>query len=94
MSVRLVPVPPSVMFAVGTSDGFEDVVLMTSEPGVSASKTVKGIEPVLVSSSIVRGPKLDIVGGVFVAALTVNTQLSVAVRDPSLTVMLIVAVPL
>jgi hypothetical protein len=55
------------MFALETRDGFEDPVLSTNELGVSASPIVKGMFPVFVSSSTVRGPKLDIVGDVFPA---------------------------
>src|SRR2546425_914054 len=41
-----------------------------------------------------RSAMLEIVGAVFAVALTVNTKLSLAVRLPSLTVTVIVAVPL
>src|SRR5688572_757518 len=90
--VRLVPVPPIVMFAVGTSEGFEDATLSTSELGVSASERAKGIEPVLVSSSIARSVSAEIAGGRF-GAVTVRTKLSEAVNWPSLTVILTVANP-
>ena len=53
MTVRLLPLPLMTMLLVGTSAGFEELTVSTSElAGVSSSEMVKGIGAVAVSSSV------------------------------------------
>ena len=81
------------MFAAGTSVGFEELAVTVRPPaGVSASPTVKPSAAVAVSSVVVCSATSEIVGGSF-TAVTVSTKVSVAVAVPSLTVSVIVAVP-
>src|SRR5206468_5492725 len=78
---------------VGTNVGLEESLLKVRLPGaVSASPTVKPSAAVLVSSLIVWSANPVIVGGVF-TALTVSPNGSLALLVPSLTVTVIVAVP-
>ena len=82
------------MFASGTSVVFEEVPETVKLPGgVSASPIVKGIGEVVVFSFVDWAPIAVIVGGVF-AAFTVRTKSMDALSVPSLTVTVIVAVPL
>ena len=93
VTVRFAVLPPSTTFAVGTRVVFDEVRVTVRLPAaVSASPMVKAIAPVLESSLIVRFEMLEIVGAEF-TALTVTTNVSLAVSEPSLTVTVIVAEP-
>ena len=82
------------MFALGTSAVFEDVPPTVKLPAaVSTSPTPKGNAPVASSSSMLRLTISEIVGGSF-TGVTVSTNVSLAVSAPSLTVTVMVAVPL
>src|SRR5687768_4555343 len=86
--------PPKTMLALGTSVTSEEVVETVRPLGcVCASPIVNAIRSVGVFSLVDCGPMAEIVGGVL-TSLTVNTKLVVAVRAPSLTVMVMVLVPL
>src|SRR5688572_7769990 len=86
--------PPKTMLALGTSVTSEDVAETVSPLGcVCASPMVNAIGSVGVFSLVDCGPMAEIVGGVL-TSLTVNTKLVVAVKAPSLTVMVMVLVPL
>src|ERR671912_683395 len=86
--------PPKTMLAFGTSVTLEDVADTVSPLGcVCASPIVNAIGSVGVFSLVDCGPIAEIVGGVL-TSLTVNTKLVLAVRAPSLTVMVMVLVPL
>ena len=93
--VRLAPLPPSVMFAFGTSVVFDEVaVTVRDAAGVSTSPTVKAIFPVAISSAVVLSVLSLMVGRSF-TAVTVNTKVSLAVPvSPSVTVTVMVVVPL
>src|SRR6185295_5598935 len=81
------------MLFVGTNVGFEEPLLNVKLPAaVSASPTVKLNAAVGVSSLIVWFAMAVIVGGVF-TAVTVSKNVSLAVFVPSLTVTVMVAVP-
>src|SRR6188508_3301116 len=94
-TLRLAPVPPpKVMLAFGTNVAFDEVPETVNPVGcVSASPIVKAIGPVGVFSFVDCGAMAVMVGGVL-AALTVRTKLVEAVSVPSLTVTVIVEVPL
>ncbi len=82
------------MFASGTRVVFDELPASVKLPGgVSASPMVNAIGDVGVFSLVDCGPIAVMVGGVF-AAFTVNTKLVEAVSVPSLTVTVIVEVPL
>src|SRR6266568_1720908 len=94
VTVRLAPEPPKTMLAPGTKVGFEEAPETVRLPAaVCASPTVKAIGAVAVFWLVERLAMLEMVGAVFAVALTVNTKLSLAVRLPSLTVTVIVVVP-
>src|SRR5687768_4762261 len=88
------PISPKTMLALGTSVTLEEVAETVRPLGcVCASPMVNAIGSVGVFSLVDCGPMAEIVGGVL-TSLTVNTKLVVAVRAPSLTVMVMVLVPL
>ena len=92
-SVRFAPDPPKTRFALGIKPAFEEVALNTRlAAGVSASPTVKLRDPVALSSLICRSGRSEIVGGKF-GVITVSVKESLALSAPSLTVTVIVAVP-
>src|SRR6266566_4240848 len=94
VTVRFAPEPPKTMLATGTKVGLEEAPETTRLPtAVCASPTVKAIAAVAVFWLVDRSAMLEIVGAVLAVALTVNTKLSLAVRLPSLTVTVMVAVP-
>jgi hypothetical protein len=81
------------MLAFGTKPVLLLLPLTVKEPtAVWASPIVKAIAPVLFPSVTVCAAMSDIVGAVF--AFTVNTKVSLALSEPSLTVTVMVAVPL
>src|SRR6186713_1295802 len=94
-TLRLAPLPPpKVMLATGTNVAFEEVPETVKPVGcVSASPIVKAIGPVGVFSFVDCGAIAVMVGAVL-AALTVRTKLVEAVSVPSLTVTVMVEVPL
>src|SRR6266850_3343535 len=93
VTVRLVPEPPKTMLFVGTSVGLEEPLLKIKlAAAVSASPIVKLRGPVEVSSSMARSARVEMVGEVF-TVLTVKTNVSLAEFAPSLTVMVMVDVP-
>src|SRR5687767_11491791 len=86
--------PPKTMLALGTSVTSEEVAETVRPLGcVCASPMVNAIGSVGVFSLVDCGPMAEIVGGVL-TSLTVNTKSVLAVRAPSLTVMVMVLVPL
>src|SRR5439155_14351045 len=93
VTVRLEPLPPKRILPFGTSPGLEEVPLTVRlEAGLSASPTVKLIGPVEVSWLIVLSGIFEIVGASF-TGVTVNTNVSLLLRAPSLTVTVMVALP-
>src|SRR5437016_5754157 len=95
VTVRLAPEPPMTMLATGAKVGLDEAPETVRLPAaVCASPTTKAIGAVAVFWLVDRSAMLEFVGAVFAVALTVNTKLSLAVRLPSLTVTVIVAVPL
>ncbi len=77
VTVRLAPLPPNTMFAVGTSVGLDELPLSVRLPAaVSASPTVKAIAPVPVSSAIVCAAIAEIVGAVFPAGTPSGVTMS------------------
>src|SRR4051794_33784114 len=81
------------MLATGTSVGLDEPrERLRFAAGVSPSPIVKLSAPVELSSSMLWSDRLERVGGVF-TWLTVSTKVSLALFTPSLTVMVIVAVP-
>src|SRR6185436_3775274 len=93
VTVRLAPLPPNTMFPLGTNVGLDEPPLTARLPGaVWASPTVKLSAPVVPSSLIVWSGTSETVGGVF-TPLTVRTKTSAALREPSLTVTVMVALP-
>jgi hypothetical protein len=93
-TVRLDPLPPNEMFPAGTNVRLDDVAETVRNPvEVSASPTVKAIAPVVVLPTIERLAMSPIVGAVF-NAVTVRVKAVLAESEPSLTVAVIVAVPL
>jgi hypothetical protein len=95
VTVRLAPLPPNTMFAVGTSVLDDEVAERLRLVGVvSASPIVNGIAAVAWPDIAVWGAIAEIVGAVFGAgAWTVKVNALFAVFVPSLTVTVIVAVP-
>ncbi len=92
VTVRFAPEPPNTMFAFGTNVVSLDEPLNVNEAAaVSTSPTVNEIALVAVSSFVDCATMSLMVGALF--ALTVNTNVSLAVNVPSLTVTVIVAVP-
>ena len=92
--VRLEPLPPNVIFPFGTRVVFEEVAVTVRDvSGVSTSPTVKGISPVAMSSFVDLSVILLMVGRSF-KATTVKTKVSLAVLVPSLTVTVMVLMPL
>src|SRR6266568_9350721 len=62
-TVRLLPLPPNTMLALGTRTGFEEAPVTTKfAAAVAGSPTVKGSGPVEVSSLIARSARADITG--------------------------------
>ena len=81
------------MFAVGTKVVFEEpFVRVRDDAAVSASPTVNASAPVFASSLIVWLAISEIVGASF-TAVTVSTNVSLAVKVPSDTVTVMVDVP-
>src|SRR6266516_4115978 len=94
VTVRLLPLPPKTMFPSGTSVGLDEIPLNIKLPAaVSASPTVNPIGPTAAPAAVLWFAMLEMVGVSFIA-FTVNTKLSLALNCPSLTVTVIVAVPL
>ena len=93
-TVRLDPLPPSTMLAVGTSVVFDELPATVREAaGVSTSPTVTLKTGSAVSSFVVLSAVSEIVG-VSLATFTVSTKLSAAVAPlPSVTVKVIVDAP-
>src|SRR5687767_15665761 len=92
-TVRLEPLPPKRMFASGRSAGFDDVPerVRPAEPE-STSPTKNGIAPEVVSSLILRLPKLLKPGGSF-TGLTVTEKERAVCAKPSVRVTVMVPVP-
>ena len=94
VTVRLAPLPPNTMFASGTSTVSLLLALnVRSATAVSSSPSVTANAPVAVSSLVCWFATSLIVGASFTAP-TVNTNVSVELAVPSLTVSVIVALPL
>src|SRR5438093_1425980 len=94
VTVRLAPEPPKTMLATGTRVGLEEGPETIRLPAaVCASPTVKAMGAVAAFWLMDRSAMLEMVGAVFAVALTVNTKVSLAVRLPSLTVTVMLAVP-
>src|SRR5438093_3806512 len=94
VTVRFAPLPPKTMLPLGIKAEWEDVpTRVKALAGVSASPTTKGIAVVGVSSLIVWSVIVVIVGGVFGAELTVSRNDVLAFDCPSLTVSVILLVP-
>ncbi len=92
VTVRFEPEPPNTIFAFGTSVVLLELPLnVKDDAAVSTSPTVTAIALVAVSSFTVTSEMLLIVGALF--ALTVNVNVSEAVKEPSLTVTVMVTVP-
>src|SRR5438309_10872897 len=82
------------MLAPGIKVGLEEATETIRLPAaVCASPTVKAIGPVAVFWLMDRSAMLEMVGTVFVVAMTVRIKLSVAVWLPSLSVTVMVDVP-
>jgi hypothetical protein len=89
---RLAPLPCKLMLALGTNDTLDEEAVTVKElTGVSASPIVNAIGPVGVLSAVDWGSMAVMVGGSF--ATTVNIKFVDAVLTPSLTVIVIVEVP-
>ena len=94
MTVRLAPLPPMTTAALGISDVLLLVRVTVSRlAALSASPTVKA-RPAVEPSSLMVWFAMFVMVGASLTALTVTVNVSVAVREPSLTVRVIVAVPL
>ena len=95
VTVRLAPLPPKVMFALGTSAVTDDPPdTLNAADGVSTSPMVNEIAPVPVSSSMARFARSVITGGSF-TGVTVSRKVLVAVApSPSVTIRVIIVVPL
>lgn len=92
VTVRLAPVPCKLIAALGTKVKLDDVAVTANKlTAVSASPIVNAIALVGVLSGVDCGPMALMVGGLF--PITVNTKLLDAVLTPSLTVIVIVVVP-
>ena len=82
------------MLLLGTSVGLEDEPLSTRLlADVSASAITNPIAAVDVSSAVVWSGISEMLGGELAAEFTVSTKVSFAVKEPSLTITVIVAVP-
>src|SRR6266576_3369276 len=93
VTVRVAPLPPNTMLFSGTSVGLDELPLNVRLPAtVSTSPIVKFNGPVVPFTLIVWFPMPVIVGGVLIA-LTVSTKVSLVEVVPSLTVTVIVALP-
>ena len=93
IALRPAPLPPKAILATGISTAFDEVTDSVNAFGeVSASPIVNAIAPVGVSSFVDCGPMAVMVGGVF--GLTVSTKFVDVVSAPSLTVTVMVDVPL
>ena len=93
LTVRLAPLPPNTMFALGTSVVLEELPLTVKLPdAVSASPTVNAIAAVAVFMVVLWLGMLEIVGASF-TAFTVTKKLVLLLSCPSLTVTVIVAEP-
>jgi hypothetical protein len=67
VTVRLAPLPPKVMLAVGARVGLLDALLRISAAGsVSPSPTTNGMAPVLEFTAMLRSVMSVMVGGVLV----------------------------
>ena len=92
VTVRFAPEPPNTIFAFGTNVVLLELPLNVNDAAaVSTSPIVKEIALVAVSSFTVTSAMLLMVGALF--ALTVNVNVSDAVKEPSLTVTVMVTVP-
>src|SRR3989441_505548 len=95
VTVRLAPEPPKTMFAAGTKVGLEEAPDSFNDPATTEISPLSlHVALPILFWLVERFAMLEIVGAVFAGALTVSTKLSLAVRLPSLTVTVIVAVPL
>src|SRR4051812_9494732 len=94
VTVRLFPLPPRAMLAVGTRVGLEELGLIPKlAAGVSVSLTVKGTGPAAVSSLITWSAISETTGAAF--TVTVNVRETTLLRVcPSLTLTVMVAAPL
>src|SRR4051794_12756196 len=93
LTVRLAPLPPKAILALGTSAGLEELPVTVKLAGaVSTSPIVNAIAPLALSSLIVWLVRLEIVGGSF-TGLTATVKVLSALAVPSLTVMVMVVVP-
>src|SRR5258708_1746946 len=91
--VRLVPLPPKTILALGSKVRSDDVALtLRLAAGGSVSVTVNGIGEVDKFLLIVWSRIAEMIGG-SLTAFTVSTKLLLAVSVPSLTVIEMVAVP-
>src|SRR4051794_11713275 len=92
--VRFEPLPPITILLKGTREGLEELKFSNRFPtGDSASPTVKGRGSVLVSIGISRSAIREIAGGSF-TGFTVTAKIALALDRPSLTVSVMVALPL
>ncbi len=93
VTVLEVPLPPKTILLTGTSVVLLEYAESVRLPiGVSISPMVKGILVTAVSSLVVLSVISEIVGGSLIG-LTVRTKVSDAVKEPSLTVTVIVLEP-
>jgi hypothetical protein len=93
VTVRFAPVPPNTMFAFGINAvSLELPLTVKLATAVSKSPTVNEMADVAMSSFVDCAAMSLMVGASF-TAVTVNTKVSVAVKVPSLTVTVMVAVP-
>ena len=94
VTVRVAPLPLKTRLALGTNVVFDELpVTVRLATAVSASPTVKASAPVFVSSLIVWAASAEIVGDVLADAFTVRMKVEPVAAVPSLTVTVIVAVP-
>ena len=72
--MRLAPLPPNTMLAVGTSVVFDELPVSVSDAaGVSTSPTVKLRAAVAVSSFVVLSVTSEMVGGLLLPTEVLNT---------------------
>ena len=94
ITVRLAALPPKTMLASGTNGALLEVpVTVKVSTGLSGSATVNAMAPVGVFSGVVWSFILEMVGGLL-TAFTVNTKFVGVESVPSLTVIVMVDVPL
>ena len=94
VTVRLLPVPPKPMFALGTRSGFEDRPDKFSKlAGVTESPTVNGMAGVGVSSAVIWLAMAEMDGITLPDGQTKTVKVRVTLLTPSLTVTATTAVP-